>query len=268
MGHVPHTGANVICPFPVRILLLGGTTEAAELAMMLQGRDDLTVISSLAGRVTAPHLPAGIVRIGGFGGVAGLEGYVKAEKIDVVVDATHPFATKISYNAELVCRSLSLRLIALQRPPWEMKEGDCWKIVSDMRAAALAADHEGNRVFLSIGRQELDVFCHCEKATFLVRAIDLPDNLPPHNDLILKRGPFVLEDEIEMLREHSINLVVSKNSGGEATYAKIEAARLLSIPVVMVARPQKNALTRVSSVAEVLRELGQIIKSRFDRLEV
>jgi precorrin-6A/cobalt-precorrin-6A reductase len=231
-----------------------------KLAAHLATKADLTVISSLAGRVRRPRLPAGIVRVGGFGGIDGLISYLVDENIEVVIDATHPFASKISGNAELACKTLSVPLIALERPPWEPKEHDCWCAVPDVQAAASMVNHKYNRVFLSIGRQELGVFSNCEDAWFLVRAIDEPNaKLPANSKLILKRGPFHLNDELQMLRNEFISLVVSKNSGGTATYSKIEAARALRIPVVMIERPQKHKIPTVARPEDVLQELAEFI---------
>lgn len=243
-----------------RVLILGGTSEASELATELAARTDVTVISSLAGRVSQPRLPAGIVRVGGFGGVAGLISYLRDEKIGVVIDATHPFASKISGNAELACTALSLPLIALERAPWEPNEHDCWYTVPDAQAAASMVNHKHNRVFLSIGRQELGAFSNCNDAWFLVRSIDAPgETLPANSKLILKRGPFHLDDELQMLRTESISLIVSKNSGGTATYSKIEAARTLRIPVVMIDRPMKHSAPVVSQPVHVLQKLAQLL---------
>lgn len=138
-----------------RVLILGGTSEASELATHLVARADLTVISSLAGRVRQPQLPTGIVRMGGFGGVAGLISYLVDENIDVVIDATHPFASKISGNAELACQTLSVPLIALERPPWEPKNHDCWRVVPDAQAAASIVNHRYNRVFSPLADRSL-----------------------------------------------------------------------------------------------------------------
>ncbi len=243
-----------------RVLILGGTSEASQLATQLAARADLTVISSLAGRVSQPILPPGIVRVGGFGGVTGLISYLIGENIEVVIDATHPFAAKISGNAELACKTLSVPLIALDRPPWEPKENDCWRAVRDVQAAASMVNHKRNRVFLSIGRQELGAFSNCEDAWFLVRAIDEPnEKLPANSKLILKRGPFRLNDELEMLRKEFISLIVSKNSGGTATYSKIEAARALRIPVVMINRPPKHHVPTVPQPHDVLQKLAQLL---------
>jgi len=243
-----------------RVLILGGTSEASEIATHLAARSDVTVISSLAGRVSQPRLPAGIVRVGGFGGVAGLISYLVDEKIGVVIDATHPFASKISGNAELACNALCLPLIALERPPWEPNEHDSWCTVPDAQTAASMVNQQRNRVFLSIGRQELGAFSNCEDAWFLVRAIDAPsETLPAKSKLILKRGPFHLNDELQMLRSESISLIVSKNSGGPATYSKIEAARTLRIPVVMIDRPRKHNVPTVPQPDDVLQKLAQLL---------
>jgi len=243
-----------------RILILGGTSDARTVAEHLAGRPDLSVISSLAGRVNQPSLPEGIVRVGGFGGVAGLISYLVDENIAVVVDATHPFAAKISGNAELACNTLRIPLIALERPPWEPKEHDRWCTVASMQAAASMVNHRNNRVFLSIGRQELGAFSRCEDAWFLVRAIDKPtDTMPPNSKLILQRGPFHLDDELQLFRKESISLLVSKNSGGSATYSKIKAARALQIPVVMIDRPRKHSIPTLAGPDEVLNKLAEYL---------
>lgn len=247
-----------------RVLILGGTSEAWELARNLAAREDLTVISSLAGRVSQPRLPAGIVRVGGFGGVTGLTSYLLEQNIKVVIDATHPYASKISGNAELACETSGVPLIALERPPWEPKEHDCWCAVPDVQAAASMVNHERNRVFLSIGRQELGAFSNCKEAWFLVRAIDQPHlRMLAHSKLILKRGPFHFEDELRMLRSEFINLIVSKNSGGTATYPKVAAARALNIPIVMIDRPQKHNLPTMSRPQDVLQKLTECLNISF-----
>jgi precorrin-6A/cobalt-precorrin-6A reductase len=243
-----------------RVLILGGTSEASELAAHLAVRTDLAVISSLAGRVSQPRMPAGLVRVGGFGGVTGLISYLADENIEAVIDATHPFASKISGNAELACKTLGVPLIALERPPWGPKAHDCWCAVPDVQAAASMVNHKRNRVFLSIGRQELGAFSNCEDAWFLVRAIDEPNaKLPANSKLILKRGPFYLNDELQMLRSESISLIVSKNSGGTATYSKIQAARALQIPIVMIDRPKKHNIPTVARPDDVLQKLAEFL---------
>jgi precorrin-6A/cobalt-precorrin-6A reductase len=244
----------------LRVLLLGGTSEGFQLAARLFERQDLTVISSLAGRVSEPKLPKGLVRVGGFGGLDALTSYLVSEGIRVVIDATHPYAAQISHNAEVACSRAGLPLIALVRPPWEQVDGDCWHVVSDFQSASDFVNTKASRVFLSIGRQELRSFSKCNDAWFLIRAIETPDFLPPHHTLILRRGPFEMEDELELLRDHSIDFIVSKNSGGSATYTKIEAARTLHIPVVMVERPFKHTIEAVHTVEDVIAKLNHLIQ--------
>jgi precorrin-6A/cobalt-precorrin-6A reductase len=252
-------GLNTLRP---RVLILGGTGEGAQLAARLSERLDLTVISSLAGRVSEPKLPKGLVRVGGFGGLDALASYLVDEEIKVVIDATHPFAAKISQNAELACRRTGLPFIALPRPPWRRLAGDRWHEVPDFQSAAKFVDTKMGRVFLSIGRQELGSFSECGNAWFLIRAIEEPTEcLPPHRRVLLQRGPFELKDELQLLRDHSINCLVSKNSGGPATYTKIEAARSLDIPVVMINRPIKHTVQAVETVEDAIAKLDYLIHS-------
>jgi precorrin-6A/cobalt-precorrin-6A reductase len=232
----------------MRLLILGGTGEAVALARHLAGRPDLAIVSSLAGRVAAPSLPPGTVRIGGFGGVDGLAAYLTAEQIGAVVDATHPFAARMSAHAAEACRRSGVPLLAFVRPAWVPGAGDRWQPVADMAAAAALCR---GRVFLTVGRQELAGFADSE-AWFLIRSIDPPDGpLPAAHELLLARGPFGLADEIDLLRAHRIDMVVSKNSGGPATYAKLEAARALGLPVVMVERPARPLADEAGSLEEV-----------------
>ncbi len=252
-------GLNTLRP---RVLILGGTGEGAQLAERLSERVDLTVISSLAGRVSEPKLPKGLVRVGGFGGLDALATYLVNEEIKVVIDATHPFAAKISRNAELACGRTGLPFVALLRPPWRRLVGDRWHEVPDFQSAAKFVDTKMGRVFLSIGRQELGSFSGCSKAWFLIRAIEGPTEcLPPHGRVLLRRGPFELKEELQLLREHSINCLVSKNSGGPATYTKIEAARFLDIPVVMINRPIKHTVQVLETVEDAIAKLDYLIHS-------
>lgn len=249
-------------PLRSRVLILGGTGEGVQLAARLSERGDLTVISSLAGRVSEPKLPKGLVRVGGFGGLDGLATYLVNEEIKVVIDATHPFAAKISQNAEVACRRIGLPFIALLRPPWKKVDGDRWHEVPDFQSAAKFVDTKMGRVFLSIGRRELSSFSGCSKAWFLIRAIEEPaECLPPHCRVLLRRGPFELNKELQLLRDHSINCLVSKNSGGAATYTKIEAARSLDIPVVMVNRPIKHTVQPVETIEDAIAKLDDFIHS-------
>jgi len=221
---------------PVRILILGGTGEARELAAQLAAAG-IDVISSLAGRVSQPRLPAGRVRIGGFGGADGLAEYLRAEGITRVVDATHPFAAAITANAAAAAERTGVPLLVLRRPAWDVDPS--WDIVSDIGAAAAAVSTwQGDNVFLTTGRRDLAVFVADDRHRFLVRAVDPPEGpVPPCMTLILDRGPYTVESETRLMREHGIGLLVTKNSGGPMTEAKLRAARDLAVRVVMVARP-------------------------------
>ncbi|AZB71820.1 cobalt-precorrin-6A reductase [Synechococcus elongatus] len=222
-----------------RLLILGGTTEATRLAAALQDWPQLEVQTSLAGRTQQPVLPAGSVRIGGFGGVAGLVDYLQAESIDLLIDATHPFAAQISQNAAEAAQQVGIPSLILQRPAWVPQAGDRWISVPDLAMAAEQLANLGDRIFLTIGRQELAAFADLRDRWFLMRMIDPPAEaapLPP-GEILLERGPFSLEHERSLLMQYQINAIVSKNSGGSATTSKLQAARELSLPVVMVERP-------------------------------
>lgn len=248
--------------FSPRILILGGTGEGTELASRLAHRPDLYTVSSLAGRVSEPTRPEGVVRVGGFGGVDGLVSFLVKENIGVVVDATHPFAVRISSNAELACARLGLPLIAFIRPPWVKTKADLWHEVQDVKEAASVVDVQKGRVFLSIGRQEVGSFAACHDTWFLIRTIEEPTGrLPRLHETLLRRGPFNLDEELRLLEEHSIDYVISKNSGGSATHTKIQAARLLEIPVVMVKRPVKHTVPTVETLEEVLVEVDRLTQS-------
>ena len=224
---------------PVRVLILGGTGEAAALARRLETEPRVHAITSLAGRTRRPAAIPGEVRVGGFGGAAGLADYLAREDVRLVVDATHPFAAAISQHAAEACRSAGAPLLRLSRAPWAPVTGDRWTEVSDMAAAADAVMRLGRRVFLSVGRQDLPAFAHMNEVWFLVRTIEPLDGPCPlaDCDLIQGRGPFGEDDESSLLHSHAIDLIVSKNSGGNATYPKIAAARGLGLPVVMIERP-------------------------------
>ncbi|MFC9517003.1 cobalt-precorrin-6A reductase [Nocardiaceae bacterium NPDC056970] len=219
-----------------RVLVLGGTGEARRLAALLDQDPFVEVTSSLAGRVREPVLPVGQVRIGGFGGVDGLAQWLRDNHVDAVVDATHPFAARITANAAAATARVGVPLLVLRRPEWAPGPGDRWHVVPDLAAAANAVNGLGERVFLTIGRQGVDAFADAS-GWFLIRAIDPPEvRIPERSELLLARGPFTVEDEVALLREHRIDVVVTKNSGGALTSAKLEAAREVGVPVVMVAR--------------------------------
>jgi precorrin-6A/cobalt-precorrin-6A reductase len=234
------------------VLILGGTGEARRLAAALIGR--YQVISSLAGRVRSPLLPPGLVRIGGFGGVPGLRSYLASAGIDAVVDATHPFAAQMSFNASAACSSLGVPLVSLRRPAWEPSPGDQWIPVPSVADAARALDSLGSRVLLTTGRQELAAFAGCDRHWFLVRCVNPPIGpRPARCEILLDRGPFTVEGELFLLRAHSIDVLVTKNSGGALTSAKLAAARSLGLPVVMVSRPPSPpSVPAVPSVAAAL----------------
>jgi precorrin-6A/cobalt-precorrin-6A reductase len=245
-----------------RILILGGTGEGTELASRFAHRSDICTISSLAGRVTEPKRPEGIVRVGGFGGVDGLASFLVKENIGMVIDATHPFAVRISRNAELACVRLGLPLVAFIRPPWVKTKADLWHEVQNVEEAASVVDVQKGRVFLSIGRQEVGSFAACHNTWFLIRCIEEPRGpLPRLHEILFRRGPFDLSNELRLLKDHSINCVISKNSGGSATYAKIQAAQLLKIPVVMVKRPVKHMVSTVATLEEILVKVDRLVHS-------
>ncbi|MFS8037870.1 cobalt-precorrin-6A reductase [Xanthobacter sp. AM11] len=227
-----------------RILLLGGTSEASALAARLApGRHpelpQLQVILSLAGRTEHPAPQPVPVRVGGFGGPAGLEHYLRTERIAAVVDATHPYAARMSFNAAAACAAAGVPLIALRRGPWAPVPGDCWQEVADVAAAVTALGAAPRRVFLALGRNEVRAFEAAPHHAYLVRSVDpvRPPLAVPAADYVLGRGPFSEEDDRALLGAHRIELIVAKNSGGAATYGKMAAARALGIGVVLIARP-------------------------------
>ena len=218
----------------MRALLLGGTAEGRALAKILHPRVD--IISSLAGRVPDPALPVGPVRIGGFGGVDGLRRWLRDERIDAVVDATHPFAATMTVHAVQVCDELGIPHLVLARPAWD--PGPAAVVASDTEAAKIVAEQGYSRVFLTTGRSGTAAFVE-SAAWFLIRAVTAPDaaSLPIHHQLVLSRGPYRYDDELALLGEHRIDALVTKNSGGDMTRPKVDAAAALNIPVLMVARP-------------------------------
>lgn len=217
-----------------KLLILGGTSEAAALARALAGGD---VVTSLAGRTAAvPDLP-GRLRVGGFGGTEGLAAYLRAEAIGAVIDATHPFAARISAHAAAACAAVGVPRLVLGRPSWLRQPGDIWIEVENMAAAAEAVASVGRNAFLTVGAQEVAAFAGLGEVHFVVRLIE-PGPLPLDRcTVVAGRGPFAAEDEAALMRAHRIDVVVTKASGGAATYGKIAAARALGIPVLMIRRP-------------------------------
>lgn len=242
----------------MRLLILGGTADANRLAAAIAAEPRIAAVLSFAGRTETPKLPPIPSRIGGFGGVAGLVDYLRAERIDSVVDATHPFAAQMSRNAVEACGAVGIPLLALERAPWQAECGDRWIEVDDLPAAADALGAAPRRVFLGIGRQNLDLFAKHPQHAYLVRLVDPPRApLPLTNvEVVVARGPFDRASDRALLEAHRIEIVVAKNAGGEAAVAKIEAARDLGLPVVMVRRPAIPPRRTVASVAEVMHWLA------------
>ena len=223
----------------LKVLLLGGTTEAGALARLIAGDGRFEGTLSLAGATRSPKASPLDTRIGGFGGADGLADYVRRNGIGAVVDATHPFASVISANAVAAAKAAGIPCLAMLRPAWEETAGDRWTRVPDIDAAADALGEETRRVFLTIGRKDLAPFRDTAPHSYVVRSVDPPppELLPPNATVIAARGPFALEDEERLLEKHRIDVIVTKNSGGSATAAKLAAARNRRIPVVMVDRP-------------------------------
>jgi precorrin-6A/cobalt-precorrin-6A reductase len=225
----------------MRLLILGGTTEASALAQQVVGRADLDPILSLAGRTQNPMPPPIPFRTGGFGGIAGLKAYLTDSKIDSVIDATHPFAAQMTAHAVAACRDLEMPIAIFTRAPWRAVPGDRWTFAADMRAATAALGGTPRRVFLTVGGLQLAAFAAAPQHHYLVRTIDPPDvTALPNHRLILARGPFAVADETALMRDAEIDVLVTKNSGGKATAAKLAAARALSLDVIMVERPKSE----------------------------
>jgi precorrin-6A/cobalt-precorrin-6A reductase len=234
-----------------RVLLLGGTGEARRLADALVA-DGVDVVSSLAGATAAPLLPAGEVRVGGFGGAAGLAAWLRTNGGTAVVDATHPFATGITGNAVTAAAEAGVALLRLQRPGWTAGPGDDWREVGSLEEAAVAVAPFAH-VFLTTGRRGLGAFAGLT-AEVLLRTVDPPEPpLPPRTTVVLERGPFTVDDELALMREHAVDVVVTKDSGGGMTAAKLTAARELGIPVVLVRRPPLPAGVPVVETVEAAR---------------
>ncbi len=240
----------------MRVLLLGGTAEARALAKALHPQVD--IVSSLAGRVPDPALPVGPVRIGGFGGVEGLRCWLGDKSIDAVVDATHPFAATMTAHAAQVCEDMRIPHLVLARPAWD--PGSAIVVDSDRQAAEAITRRRYSRVFLTTGRSGVTAFADSD-AWFLIRAVTAPDRstMPRRHQLLLSRGPYRYDGELALLRDHRIDALVTKNSGGDMTRAKLDAAAALDVPVVMVARPALPAGVRtVGTVVEAVEWVARL----------
>jgi precorrin-6A/cobalt-precorrin-6A reductase len=245
----------------MRALILGGTGEANRLADALV-RDKIDAIYSYAGRTQIPLGHALPVRIGGFGGAEGLADYIRSQRITHVIDATHPFAAEMSRNAIEACAATKTPLLALERSPWRKMPGDNWIEVGDLDAAVAVLPEQRANVFLAIGRQHLAPFAAKPQHAYTLRFVDTPDGaLPlPNAEVIVSRGPFTVEDDHALMQSRGIAWLVARNSGGDGARAKIDAARELGIPVIMIARPRLPERPRVESVAEVLAWLGHVAR--------
>jgi precorrin-6A/cobalt-precorrin-6A reductase len=246
-----------------RILILGGTTEARELAERLAKRTDLEIVVSLAGRTKSPAPQPVPVRSGGFGGAAGLAEYLGKERIDALIDATHPYANIISANASAAARQAGVPLIAFRRPPWRAGAGDRWTEAADVADAVHRLGEQPRRVFVTLGRTELAALTTVPQHFYLIRSVDpVEPPLPlPHVSYVTDRGPFSAADDGALMRAHAIDAVIAKNSGGVASYGKIAAARALGIDVIMVRRPAPSTGPAVETVGEVMAWLNHAIAS-------
>ncbi|EJT06095.1 cobalt-precorrin-6A reductase [Rhizobium sp. CCGE 510] len=250
-----------------RILILGGTTEARLLAGSLAARENCDVLLSLAGRTEKPAAQPVPVRIGGFGGAAALADFLKAGGYNLLIDATHPFADRISANAAFAAETTGITTIALRRPEWQRLPGDRWRDVRSIPAAIEALGPSPRRVFLATGRQGAHQAAAAPQHFYLVRSVD-PVERPlalANVDYVIDRGPFTLEGECALLKQHRIDAIIAKNSGGAATYAKIEAARLLGIEVLMVVRAPASTVRTVETVEAALATIDHLVPSAMKR---
>ena len=239
-----------------RALILGGTADASLLAAAI-ARAGIAAVYSYGGRTRAPADQPLPTRIGGFGGVVGLADYIGREEITHVIDATHPFAAEMSRNAVAACAETGTPLIALERAPWDKSPDDNWIEVANVNAAVAALPESPARVFLAIGRQHIAPFASRPQHAYTLRFVDPPEApLPFAADVIVSRGPFTLDRELEMMRARGIGWIVARNSGGDGARAKIDAARALGLPVIMISRPELPERQRVESVAGIMQWLG------------
>jgi len=243
----------------MNLLILGGTTEATALAHALAGDARFRATMSLAGVTRRPASQPIPIRVGGFGGVAGLAHYLREHRFGALVDATHPYATRMTANAIAAARQTGMPLLVVLRPAWLPTAGDRWTMVESMDDAATMLGGVPRRVLLTIGRKDLAPFRAAPWHHYVLRSVDPPpaEALPPCVTVIAARGPFALADEERLLRDERIDIVVTKNSGGGATAGKLAAARKLGLPVVMLARPPLPQTDTVSSVGEVMTWLEQ-----------
>ncbi|WP_294352614.1 cobalt-precorrin-6A reductase [uncultured Sphingomonas sp.] len=249
-----------------KLLILGGTTEASALAGACAVRG-VEAVLSYAGRTAAPAKQAVPVRVGGFGGVAGLAAYLRGERITQLVDATHPFAAQMSAHAVAAAERASVPLIALTRPAWTPVAGDRWMHVPDVVAAVAALAGPARRVMLALGRMHVAAFAAQPQHHYLLRFVDRPDTVPPlpDHDLVIDRGPFDVDSDRRLMADHRIDLVVAKNAGGSGASAKIAAARALGLAVLMIDRPALPPRAEVHDVAAVFDWIAHDVPSGIQR---
>ena len=246
-----------------RVLILGGTAEARLLAERLAGRSDLTITLSLAGRTASPARQPVPVRVGGFGGSAGLALYLADDSIDALIDATHPYAAAISANAVEAARKSGVAFVALRRPAWRAIAGDRWTEVSDVHAAIRALGIAPRRVFVTLGRNELKPFLDAPQHHYLIRSVDPvdPPLVLPHAAYVIGRGPFSEADDRALMLGRGIEILLAKNSGGTASYGKIAAARTLGIGVILLHRPPLSSAPAVETIEDAIAWLDHTLAS-------
>jgi precorrin-6A/cobalt-precorrin-6A reductase len=249
------------------ILILGGTTEARLLGQRLAACAEISVTLSMAGRTASPVAQSVPVRRGGFGGTAGLVRYLQDQDVVALIDATHPYAPTISAHALSAAVLLHMPILALRRPAWTAIDGDRWIEVEGAKGAVRSLGPEPRNVFLALGRQEIAAFASAPQHHYLIRSVDpVEPRLPvPHALYIQERGPFDEQAELALLRSHAIDVVVAKNSGAQATYGKIAAARTLGIPVMLLRRPPDAAMPAVATVDEAMAWLDHVLGTGCDR---
>lgn len=244
---------------PIKILILGGTRNARDLAMILAKDERYSVITSLAGRTQEPDRTFGTVRVGGFGGPAGLAQYLIQNDIDILVDSTHPFATQISKNAQLAAEQTNTVRLVLDRPQWELQQGDNWIICENLDQAAekLPAN---SIAFLALGHQHLSHFSTRHDVRFIARMVDQPNtDIPLHNHaLVIAKPSHIAQEEAELFQQHAITHLVCRNSGGTLIYAKIEAARQLGLPILMISRPPQIDGATFETIQQLAAEIKRI----------
>ncbi|GBR16486.1 cobalt-precorrin-6A reductase [Gluconobacter frateurii] len=238
----------------MRVLILGGTTQASQLAQQLGSHEGYETVFSLAGVTKNPVLPNTSVRIGGFGGVDGLRDFLRVQNIEAVVDATHPFAAQMSRHAAMACASSGVPVLRIDRPAWTEGAGDRWTHVSSIEDAAAALGDSPRTVFLTTGRKDLGPFQRASQHHYILRSIDAPEpsSLPRKVTLLLARPPFTVASEMALMKDHAVTVLVTKNAGAEATAAKLVAAKMLGLPVIMIDRPVLPPVKTVSTIESAI----------------